>query len=221
MIVSPLTGQQKRWVGSRKFLGTTANVLTSRVSSLFEFNTNTCLWSVVYAYGQASDSYIVGVSNSGTSRGYVLGTFNGDLRFVKEGVANVDGTATTTLANNRWYAIQGQGTTGGNVKLKRYAYESGILATETVTNTNTLNAPLGDACMVGNKPGGGTLLEWDGLIAEVVILQGDPTNNEFLQWAIDGWISPRLNLKLHSILGWGNPDRYQSGFRHDLRPSAT
>jgi len=84
------------------------NYLTLPVSNSWEFTNNVLICGIVRIDSFTNDNTVAVWGENGVS-GYALfvRSTSGNLAFNKSGVAAVNGTATTALSINTWYAVMG------------------------------------------------------------------------------------------------------------------
>lgn len=192
--------------------GSTEHLRNADGSAALNINSNINILALVRPASLLASRQIFVVGLAG-NRGYGLSMQNtsGHLNFVKVSVADVTGTATTALSANTWFAVMGFSTSGGNAHFKRLNLGTGELATETVTSTDSINAPTaGDDVLIGNWLGPTTTLVWPGRIARVAVVQASQlSDGEFRTWAYTGRL-PRAALFDCHVLG-RSPEMDYSG----------
>jgi len=199
----------RAWPGN-----TSVDYLTIPASAVWNFNTDVCLMAVVRlptyrSAGNNEQILVVGTA----ARGYGIGVsdINGILDLTHTGIANSNGTSTTALALNEWTALCLFCSTGAAATFKKYTYSSGVLATETNADTNTLAAPSTDAGRIGNWLSATNQNSFIGDIDRIAILQGRPTDNEFVGWAVTGRLPRSSTLKGYWLFWNDSPIQDLSG----------
>lgn len=200
---------------ARQFTVNTEYVRTA-ANAAFQFNTDICYMAVIYIDTLSATNGLCSCISTYGSAIYI--NSSNDMVFNKTGVVNVTAPAATRMSTGKWWALSAYATNGGDCKFKSWDYVNQVLATGTTTDTGAIISP-----------SAAPLLEWGrlnsfsyaflGRIDRVMFAQIDPTDAEFMQFAMGGF--PLRSVKNLCWMVGNSPETDWSGLVETMSVNGT